>query len=232
MRNIWEKVKNFFRRIWDGLTVAGRIIISLGILIIVILIAFAFAKDTDEEKHENNPQVVQVRKPSIGEPLAPHTPGEEESKNETDKDDSGSVAGESVYDKGIGASALTFISPATGIDDDKPIQYNNETFKFAAVLPAYSKVNEQADGVQFTSSSKGLHYIVSVNKAGSENLSGIESQLRNSPTASNISRTNFAGHEALAFNAKGFGSGIAFISNGNIYYLFGNQNLFADFRLL
>lgn len=224
MRNLWEKFKAFLKRIWDGLTTIGRIILGLIIIAAVVLVSFAFSKDTDEDKQENNPEITQVYEPSIGTPLPPDVAETGSTTN------SGNVSGASTAEPSN--TAPTFVAPAAGIDDSEPIKYESSTLKFTAVLPAYSQVNEQTDGVKFSSANGKLHYVVSVNSVGSENLASIEAQLRNSPTASNISYTQIGNTNALKFNAKGYGTGIAFIANSKIYYLLGNGQYFTDFKVL
>ena len=174
MRTIWVKIKEFFGKIWRSLTTAGRMVIGLGALIIIVMLAFAFAKDTDEARHDHSPEIAQVLQPSIGEPLEPDIPAQNNG-NPTDEN--------SIYNRGVGPSALTFVAPASGINPDEPIRYHSDSLKFKVVLPPHAQVSEQPGGVQFTSQSSKLHYIVSVYNAEGETLPGIEAQLRNSPTA-------------------------------------------------
>lgn len=223
MKNFWEKIKTFFRRIWNGLTTAGRIILGLILVAAVILISFAFSKESDKTSEENSsPEIAQVYEPSIGTPLPPDV---------NQEGVTGNVGGATTDEASTSTPQTNFIAPAAGVDDSKPIKYESSALRFAAVLPAYSQVNEQSDGVKFTSRDGTLHYIVSVNDAGTENLASIESQLRNSPTANNITYTNINNSQAIKFTAKGYGTGITFIANGKIYYLLGNSQFFSEFSL-
>jgi hypothetical protein len=223
MRNIWEKIKDFFITLWNGLTRVGRILLGLILAALVVLVVYATSSDTSENKEENKtPEIAQVYEPSIGTPLPPDVPAES---------GSGEVGGAATTEPST-PGTTAFVAPDAGVDDDEPIKYDNSSLKFAAVLPAYSQVSEQSDGVKFTSAQGTLQYIVSVNDAGTETLEGIESQLRNSPTASNISYSTVGNLKALKFSAKGYGTGMAFIANGKIYYLLGSQQYFSDFKLL
>ena len=221
-------MKNFFNRIWTGLTLAGRIILGLIIIAVAILIVYAATSGDEDESTEdkNRPEIAQVYEPSIGTPLPADVPGLTENSGNV----SGAVTSEpsSSTSTDAAAPAPQFIAPAAGVNDSEPIRYESDSFKFVTVLPPYSNVVEKADGVTFTSRTGALHFLVSVNAAGSETLASIESQLRNSSTASNISYITFANTKAIEFSAKGYGTGIAFIANGNIFYLFGNKANFAS----
>jgi uncharacterized protein YfiM (DUF2279 family) len=237
MRNLWQKIKSFFSRIWHGLTVAGRIIAGLIILGLVGLTVYAATNDTDKKDSEKSsePEVAQVYEPSIGSPLPPDNSGNDGASV------TASVAGESTTVASNNESPMTTtknvvtedmkIAPPTGVDPNAPIKYQNDQYQFAAVLPAGSNVSEKNGQVEFRSTSGKLQYLVSIHDS-TDTLANIEAQLRNSSTASGISPTKFAGQNALRFNAAGYGSGIVFVANGKTYYLLGDSHQFDTFKTI
>lgn len=222
MKNLWEKFKELVSRAWNGLTKIGKILLGLIVMAAIILISFALAKDTDEDKQdEDTPEIAQVYEPSIGTPLPADNAGSV----------TGNVNGASTMEVSNSQPTTSFVAPRAGVDPNEPIAYSNSDYNFAATLPAGSLVSEQNSRIVFSSKNKSLQYIVSINES-SETLSDIELQLRNSPTASNISQTTFNNTKALKFSAKGFGTGIVFVSNGKVFYLLGDSNYFSTFKLL
>jgi hypothetical protein len=238
MRNFWEKikgffvwiwtfVKTFFSNIWTGLSTAGRILLGLILIALIGLVAYATYDGKDNNKEESNsPEVAQVFEPSIGTPIPPDQPSRP----------SGEVGGATTTEPSASepapAPATTFEAPKSGVDPSEPVDYKNDALKFAAVLSPGTQVIEQNDEIEFITNYGALQYLVSVNDSGNETLASIESQLRNSPTASNISYTNISNQKAISFNAKGYGTGIAFIANGKIYYLLGNNQYFSTFKVM
>ena len=242
MTNIWDKIKAFFSRIWQGLTWAGRIIIGIILLGIIILTIYSLSntkKDDAEDNDNKDPEVAQVYEPSIGSPL-PAT---------TTPSDSGAVAGASTStattESGTGSATSTaatnndekptniMIAPAAGIDPNEPIDYESQALHFSAILPALSVVNEsQKDKVIFSAESGKLIYIVSANDAGTETLSSIQNQLANSPSTTNLKNVSFNSQTALSFQSKEYGFGVVFISKGKVYYLLGDNKYFTDFKAL
>lgn len=227
MENSENKIKNFFSRIWNGLTVAGRIIFGIIILGIIALGVYA-ATNKDDNKNDseaNQPEVAQTFEPSIGAPLPPDNSG--------GVSVNGQVGGATTTEPSTSTNATetAMTAPNTGIDPTKPIAYQNDSLKFAATLPAGSNVDESATEINFSSRAGNLLYSVSVNNADKQTISDIEAQLHNSPTARNISPTKFAGHDALKFTATDYGSGIAFMAYGKSYYLLGDSKYFESFKL-
>ncbi len=226
MKNFWEKIKAFFSRIWQGLTVAGRIIFGLIIIGLIILAVYALSdtgKNDTSSDNKNEPEIAQVYEPSIGSPLPADTPGE------TSWENVGTVAGESTT---VASTSEPKLAPNAGVDPKAPISYENTNLKFSATLPASTKVNEKNDSVSFTSKQGNLLYIVSTQNAGTETLKTIEAQLNNSPSTTNISTTSFANTPALKFSNADLGTGTVFISNGKIYYLLGDNKYFSTFKTL
>ena len=228
MTNIWNKIKAFFSRIWQGLTWAGRIIIGIILLTIIFLAIYGISNDKEDNNKDSDnkdPEVAQVYEPSIGSPLPATT---------TPSDNSGTVAGASTTTNSNGKPTNIMIAPAAGIDPNQPIAYESQALHFSAILPAHSTVNEsQKNKVIFTSESgKILYYIVSTTNAGLETLSSIQNQLVNSPSVTNLTSVSFNSQPALSFQSKDYGYGIVMISKGKIYYLLGDNKYFTDFKTL
>lgn len=224
------KIRDFFSRVWHGLTVAGRIIIGVILIIIIVLIAFALSNNKDDNKgDENNPEVAQVYEPSIGSPL----PADTNESVSQDTKVTATVAGDSTTTSSTEETPTTnwMVAPNAGVDPNEPIVYENNSLRFTATLPAGTKVDEQTEKVAFTSEASKLLYIVSTQSVGSETLKTVEAQLSNSPTVSNIQSASFAGQQAIQFTSKDYGTGTVFIANGKIYYLLGNSKYFADFKI-
>ena len=223
MRNIWEKIKIFFIELWAGLSRVGRILVGLIIAAALVLIGFlVFAQDTDDTQNEDSnrdPEIAQVFEPSIGTPLPPDNPGAVGGATTTESSD-----------KAPENTTTEFVAPPSGVDPNDPTKYSSTDLNFAATLPVGSQVKEETTSTTFTSRTGSLYYVVSVNQSN-ENLADVESQLRNSPSASNISKTTFNNAQALKFSAKGYGTGIAFVANGKVYYLLGDSNYFSTFKL-
>jgi hypothetical protein len=230
-----EKIKLFFLSIWDGLTRAGRIILGLIVIAIIVLLALLIGKNKDKDDDDKKgPEVAQVYEPSIGAPLPPDV--KEDGVNVSARVDGASTSEPSTPEPPKTEPAPNYeapkVAPASGVDLSKPIAYQNSNLKFAATLPAGSNIDEQGDLVTFTSKQGSLLYLVSITNAGSESLQTIASQLRNSPGVSNISYVTFSGNSALQFNSKEYGTGLVFIANGKIYYLFGHSQYFYGFKTI
>lgn len=233
-------MKSFFSRLWQSVFKLGWTTIIIWILVVAALMTFLIIRvNKDDEPKEaaktDSPEIAQVYEPSIGSPLPADTSGA--TTTETDWSKVGQVAGESTTtpstsNNATAATQTIFVAPNTGVDPNKPIAYENSKLKFTTILPAGANVNEQGERVTFTTKQGSLLYIVSTTNAGTENLQSIEGQLRNSPSTSNLTYGNFAGQAALKFNSKDFGSGTAFLANGKIYYVFGNNQNFFTFRLM
>ncbi len=232
MTTFWQKIKDFFKRIWHGLTVAGRIIV--GVLLIALIAAASFLitknSDNDDKDEADTPEVAQVYEPSIGSPLPADTPGTRPEGT------SGTVSGDVTTTPFTPptptvATDSAMTAPPTGIDPTAPIAYRHDALKFTTTLPAGASVDEQPGKITFTANTRVLLYTVSTEAVGTETLQSIQTQLSNSPSAGNIKQITFAGQTALQFDAKDYGTGIVFIANGKIYYLLGNSQYFASFKL-
>ncbi len=234
MRNIWGKIKGFFSRIWQGLTWAGRIIIGIILIVLIALAIYALTNNKkDEDTNKDGPEVAQVYEPSIGSPLpATTTPSDSTTNASTttaSTDKAGTVAGDSTASS---SQTDMMLAPATGIDPNEPITYENPNLLFTAILPAGSNVDESnTEKIIFTSQTRKLLYIVSTSKAENESIADLQNQLKNSSSVSSVRSATFAGLPALSFTATDYGNGLVFIDNGRIYYLLGNNQYFSDFKV-
>ena len=235
-------------KIWKDLSLAGRIVVGVWALALIGLIIFLVVRHNDDKKDtsssdSNTPEVAQVYEPSIGTPLpADVQPNGSGTSVTAEVENSGEIAGATTTDPFVVPSpspapstpeqiAASLVAPATGIDPNKPIPYENASLKFRATLPAGTQVTQNNSDVKFTTKSGALYYVVSVSDSGTETLKTIEAQLKNSPTVSNIVYGNFNNTQVLNFSAKGYGQGMVIIANGKIYYLLGNSQNFANFKI-
>lgn len=224
------KVKEFFSKLWHGLTVAGRIVIGVILIALIVLVAFALSKNKDDKKDDkNSPEVAQVYEPSIGSPL----PADTNESVSQDTKVTATVAGDSTTTESTEQPTPVnmMVAPSTGVDPNEPIVYESNALRFSTTLPAGTNVIEQASKVIFTSGSNKLLYIVSTQPVENETLKSIEAQLSNSPATSNIQSVSFVGQQAIQFASTDYGTGTVFIANGKIYYLLGNSKYFADFKI-
>ena len=224
MRNFWDKIKNFFRQAWNGLTTAGKVIAGLIIIGLVGLTVYAASEkqSNNNEENKDNPEVAQVYEPSIGSPLP------------ADQARPGEVGGASTTEPAAAPAPTETperVAPATGIDPNAPVKYRSEQLGFASTLPAGSTVQETDSQIKFTDTNGQLLFMVSVN-AGTDSLQSLESQLQNSPSVTNISRAQFANLPSLKFTVANYGSGTAFVYDGKTYYLYGTAQYFSAFALL
>lgn len=223
---------------WASLTLVWKIAFSIVALILIAAIILLIVKTAKKDKetsnsNSNTPEVAQVYEPSIGTPLPADvntdsgtttvaTTPVPETKPEVEN--SGEVAGATTTIE----EQLT--APKTGIDPNEPVAYENTSLKFSATLPAGTQVFEKANEVKFIEKNNTLEYFVSVSNSGSETLQTIAAQLQNSPTVNNVKFGTFANLKTIQFDAKGFGQGMAVISNGKIYYILGNSKYFSTLK--
>lgn len=227
------------RILWKSLSLISRVVIAIWAIAIIAFVIFLIVRHNknkdDANKNSNTPEVAQTYEPSIGTPLPPDVQPEGGSTKATATvENSGEIAGATTDEPSNASSPEEaqemMVAPKTGIDPNEPVIYENQNFK--AVLPAGTQVSEKSTEIVFTSKSGILLFQVSVNNADGETLQSIEAQLKNSPSVSNISQTNFNGSviKSLSFTVKGFGQGTAIIANGKIYYLLGNSKYFSTFK--
>jgi hypothetical protein len=232
MRNLWIKIKEFFSKIWNGLSRAGRIIVGIILLALIGTVVYVSVNKNDDNNKDKSPDVAQVYEPSIGTPLPPDEPntnGQVGGATTTQPSPTPTPAPSTTPPA---TSTENRTAPHTGVDPKEPVQYSNDSLNFAATLPAGSNVKELPDQIVFTSKAGALQYIVSVAPAKNETLSSLASQLKNSPSISTITPSNFQTHSALLFNSKDYGQGLVFIQNGQAYYLLGNNQYFTTFRTI
>lgn len=239
-------------KVWKDLSLTGRIVIGVWILCIAALIVFFIVRNNKENKDEvnnntNTPEVAQVYEPSIGTPLPPDVQSVSNGSNVTAQvENQGEIAGattsepfvvpaptktpEQIESEMTGTNSPK-VAPNAGVDPNAPVPYKNDILKFSIIMPAGTQVLEKVDSVRFTSKTGALYFQVSTSIAGSENLQTIEGQLKNSPSATNITYGTINNNPALKFTATGFGQGTTFIANGKIYYLLGDSKYFTNFKI-
>jgi flagellar basal body-associated protein FliL len=216
---------------WKTLSLAVRVIIIVVLLAIVGAIIFLLVQKKNDDKtskteSENNVEISQVFEPSIGTPLpADTTTG----ASTAEVENAGEVAGDSI----------SMSAPLAGIDDLQPIKYVSDELGFSTTVPAKTEIVEQtgkvffysADSFKVGSDQKKLQAFVTKEANNSDTLATVKLQLENSPTVKNISLTTFGSNQALQFSSTQFGNGFVFLTKGNIYYVFGNQNIFQNFKI-
>jgi hypothetical protein len=233
-------MKEQLLKIWASLGKAGKGLLGLVIAAILATSVFAVANKQGSDS-QPAPEIAQVYEPSIGTPLPPDvaggavaeapaapetatTPQAGQSQGEFSQPSRGYLTGQEP----AVSAAVRSLEPA----DSGPVQYQNTLLKFAATLPSDSRITENADGATFSTPQGKLLYLVSVSEAGGDSLQHIENQLRNSSSVSNLIYTQAVGQPALSFTAHGLGSGLAIVANGKVYYLFGSNQYFPEFKLI
>lgn len=216
---------------WKTLSLAVRVIVILVLLALIGSIIFFVVQKRNDDKtsktnSENKVEISQVFEPSIGTPLpADTTTGASTAITEN----AGEVAGDSI----------SLSAPTAGVDDLQPIKYVSDDLGFSTTVPAKTEIVEQTGKVFFystnsfkaSSNQKKLQAFVTKEANNSDTLATIKSQLENSSTVKNISLTTFGNNQALQFSSTQFGNGFVFLTKGNIYYVFGNQNIFENFKI-
>jgi hypothetical protein len=221
MANFWQKVKNFFVSGWRALTHAGRIILGILLICIIVLGGLILRHNRESSDADRAPEVAQTYEPSIGTPLPPDVQNVAVTAT---------VAGDSTTEPSTPQSADIKVAPKTGIDPSEPIEYHNDELKFSAVIPVGSTVDEQVSYINFYSANGKWEYSVSVQKAGTENLASIASQLHNSSGSSQIELGKLGNFDGVKFLSTDYRTGFALFAHDRIYYLLGNQEYFSSFR--
>ncbi len=251
-------MKDFFSKIWHGLTITGRIIFGVIIIALIILGTYLVVKNNkDKKENEPAPEVAQSYEPQIGSPLPADVNTNSSTASVTSNDttyskvvvdsaNSGDVKGVTTSSNSNSESSAQSsassnnqtqkVAPTTGVNPNAPVVYSNDSLNFTALLPAGTQVSETNDIVTFKSKSGELYYVVTTVPAGNETLQSIKSQLQNSTTSKNIFEISFSNSisknfPALSFTDTNFGSGLVVIKNTKIYYLVGNYKYFPTFSL-
>ena len=121
MQTFWQKIQEYFKKAWHGLTIAGRIIGGLILIGVIGFVIYAVAKDDNKHDDKGSPEVAQINEPSIGTPLPPDVPGK-------DMKVSGAVTTESFQapkpsDATIEGRPDSKVAPHTGADLGGPSLY-------------------------------------------------------------------------------------------------------------
>lgn len=209
----------------------------MGGLIALILIVGAIIgiNQNNDKKSDTSgqPEIAQVYEPSISTPLPPDTNPDNANSGQVAGDSTTNVSatvGEPANSSSTSSSTTTssaspttsFVAPASGIDPNLPIKYESSELRFKAVLPAGTKVDEQANTVTFYSASGSLLYNVNVTDT-KDSYQTIALQLKSSKEVSQISKAIFAGTEALQFSANNL-TGYVVLKNNKAYYFMGRNS--------
>ncbi len=224
-----SKFKLFWSLLWAKIRGAAKWIIGAVIALAILIAALIGLNNQDDKKDDtsNRPEVAQVYEPSISTPLPPDTNG-------STTESSGQVAGATTTEtynttetsnstKSVATTtpSQTFTAPQTGVDINKPIYYSNTTMGIKATLPAQSIITEKTNSVVFYSKAGTLLYNIDTVRT-SDTLSSIYDQLKASTSVSNITKTTFAGNDALQFTNQSF-TGYVIVKNNQAYYIIGKD---------
>lgn len=218
-----SKFKLFWSLLWAKIRGAAKWIISAVIALAILIAALIGLNNQDDKKDDtsNRPEVAQVYEPSISTPLPPDTNG-------STTESSGQIAGATTMEASTTAESSTtntpsqtFTAPQTGVDINKPIYYSNTTMGIKATLPAQSIITEKTNSVVFYSKAGTLLYNIDTVRT-SDTLSSIYDQLKASTSVSNITKTTFAGNDALQFTNQSF-TGYVIVKNNQAYYIIGKD---------
>ncbi len=214
MAKIIETIKERSRTIWVKVKPYSSYLISLLLILLIAGLTYSIVKK-DKKPETNQPEVAVNYPPRIGDALPPDVNPSGEPNATAPNPETPSTPVPTAPP----ANGDVMTAPHTGIDDDEPVAYQNEQWKFAATLPPRTIVNETPDGVSFTSKEK-VYYTVSVSPAGQENLQSIAAQLKNSSEVKNV--TINSGRITFTIGGQ---KGLVFIANKTVYYIIGSQYL-------
>lgn len=245
---MWESIKRFFTDIFEGLGEAGQYLITgVGVIILVvgsILIAQQWTKNT--QKPNSDQEVAQGPNASIGEALSPDVnieivedPDKDKTIGQSQANSEGqtiavenSEVSENSKNSGEVKTTQTetyFISPATGLDPNKPISYTNNDLGFKLTLPAGAQVIEKGSSVEiYTKDGTLLANITTVDTTDS--LSDVKAQLSFSPEISSLKDSSLANQSALQYSVKNL-TGYAVKNNNRLFYLTGQNDILSKFSL-
>ncbi len=209
-----------------GKWLIGGIVALIVLIVALIGIHNSDNKDSDKTETAKKPEVAQVYEPSISTPLPPDTTPSDSSSSTTTPSDSGTVAGATTTEP---STSTTYVAPATGINDADPIHYENTALNLKAILPAHTQVKETNTSVSFYSPLGKLLYQVDMVKAKSS-LEQISAQISASPEVIKVTKSNFAGNQAIQFTTKK-AVGYALVTTGQIYYFTGDANFLKDITI-
>lgn len=239
---MWQSIKRFFTDLFEGLGEAGQYLITgIGVIILVagsILIAQQWTKNTQNPNSDK--EVAQGPGASIGEALSPDVnieivedPDKDKTIGQSQVNNEGqTIAVENSEISGEVKTAQTetyFISPATGLDPNKPITYTNDDLGFKLTLPAGAQVVEKGSSIDiYTKDGALLANITTVDTADS--LSDVKAQLSFSPEISSLQDSNLANRSALQYNVNNL-TGYAVKNNNRLFYLTGQNEILTKFSL-
>lgn len=224
---MWTKIKGFFAWLWLKIKLGGKWIVG-GIIALAVIITGIFALSKEESSRKDNsdkrPEIAQVFEPSIGTPLPPDTNPEQ-----------GGVGGTQTSEPSDSPTTTEqessgYVAPPTGVDDDIPFTYKSEEFNFSVNLAGGTQVDEQNEGVRFTTKPGKVLISVVVVESKNETATNIINQLKNSVGTTSLTETKFSSLPAVSFSQNGE-NGLVVITKDKVYYLTGDQSYFKNISL-
>lgn len=219
---MWTKIKEFFAWLWEKIKLAWRWILGglVALALIIIAVIAVNPENSNDTDNTSRPEIAQVFEPSIGTPLPPDGAGGE-----------GEVDGAQTTEPQTSTptpTTVAFVSPPTGVNDNIPFTYKSEQFGFSVNLEGGTQVDEQTEGVRF--STKSGTVLMSVIVTTTDTPANIAAQLKQSVGVSNISETKFGNYPAVSFASNGQ-SGVVIVTTDKAYYLTGNKAFFSRFSI-
>lgn len=228
---MWDSLKRFFASVFNDLGEAGQYIITAVVLIILAVASIFIIQNwvTPEPDSAGRREVAQNLNPSIGQPLPPDV-NIDVVTNPQGSDSKINTTQPNNEQPGIVSGTMTeYVAPATGLNPDQPIAYNNDELGFKLTLPPRAIVQEQGNTVNFFSESGQLLATVSVQKSA-DSLADIKAQLSLSPDITGLQDIQFASKPALQYTQKQL-RGYALKGNGQIFYLIGQTDILAQLSI-
>ncbi len=239
---MWDSIKQLFNNLIGGLGEAGQYIIT-GLVVIVLVIGSILIAQQWTGTDQNpvaNPEVAQGPRGSIGEALPPDVNIEIVDNPDKDKtiaqgqatDTDQTVTVNDSNSEGEVKTAQTetfFVSPPTGLDPNKPVNYYNPDLGFKLTLPPGSTVQEQDRTVTMFAKSGQLLATITVIDSN-ESLDEVRAQLNLSSEVSALTDAKLSNQTALKYNVRQQ-TGYAVKTNSKLYYLTGQNNILSQFSI-
>lgn len=239
---MWEPIKQFFSNLSNGLGEAGQYLITGVVVIVLVVGSILIAQQwtNSNQQPDSSSEIAQGPRGSIGEALPPDVNIEIVDNPDKDKtiaqgqptDTDQTVTVDNSKSEGQVKTAQTetfFISPPTGLDPNKPVNYYNPELGFKLTLPAGSTVQEHNHTVNMFSESGQLLATITVIDS-SESLDEVRAQLSLSSEVSALIDAKLGNQTALQYNVRQQ-TGYALKANSKLYYLTGQNNILSQFSI-
>ncbi len=232
---MWTKFKEFIAWLWGKIKLGGKWVLA-GVIALALIVAGIFSLDKNTSKQNSNsdarPEVAQVYEPSIGTPLPPDTTGGQSEVSGAVTTEPSTIQTTPTQEETntTNSQQVTYIAPNTGVDDTKPFVYTNQQLGFTVMLDGGTQVEEQLEGVKFTSKTGTLLFYVVTSKNNSETQDSIINQLSASNMTNQISKSNFLSYPSVSYlqnNQKA----LVVLTTNKIYYIVGEQKYFKNISL-